>query len=77
MIFFPLVFLSNVFVPQGTLPRWLQAWVDISPVAHLATATRALMNGSVDAVSLVVVLGTAATLTLVFLPLTTWLYGRT
>ncbi|GGS16637.1 MULTISPECIES: ABC transporter permease [Actinokineospora] len=41
----PLTFGSNVFVPAETLPGWLQAWVDINPVSHLATAARALLLG--------------------------------
>ena len=76
MVFFPLIFLSNVFVRPETMPGWLEAFVDVSPIAHLATATRAFMNGTVDGVSLAVALGTAAVLTGVFAPLTTYLYRR-
>ncbi len=76
MVFFPLIFLSNVFVRPETMPGWLEAFVDVSPIAHLATATRAFMDGTVDGVSLAVALGTAALLTAVFAPLTTYLYRR-
>ena len=76
MVFFPLIFLSNVFVRPETMPGWLEAFVDVSPIAHLATATRALMDGTVDGVSLAVVLGTTAVLTAVFAPLSTYLYRR-
>ncbi|MGW5050539.1 ABC transporter permease [Actinokineospora sp. NPDC004072] len=41
----PLTFGSNVFVPAETMPGWLQAWVDINPVSHLATAARGLLLG--------------------------------
>jgi ABC-2 type transport system permease protein len=76
MALFPLVFLSNVFVAPETLPRWLEAFVDVSPISHLATAARALMDGTVPALELTVSLGTAALLTAVFAPLTTYLYHR-
>lgn len=76
MILFPLVFLSNVFVEQETLPSWLEGVVDVIPTAHLATATRALMDGTAVGVSLAVALGTAVLLTAIFAPLTTYLYHR-
>ena len=73
---FPLLFLSNVFVAPETLPGWLEAFVNVSPISHLATATRALMDGTVAGLELAVALGTAALLTAVFAPLTTYLYRR-
>jgi ABC-2 type transport system permease protein len=53
------------------LPR-----VDVNPISHLVTATRALMDGTVAGLELGVALGTAALLTAVFAPLTTYLYRR-
>jgi ABC-2 type transport system permease protein len=76
MALFPLVFLSNVFVEPQTLPGWLEAVVDLSPISHLVTAARALMDGTVPGLELTVALGTAAVLTAVFAPLSTYLYGR-
>jgi ABC-2 type transport system permease protein len=76
MALFPLVFLSNVFVEPETLPGWLEAFVDVSPISHLVTAARGLMDGTVPGLELTVSLGTAAVLTAVFAPLTTHLYGR-
>jgi ABC-2 type transport system permease protein len=76
MALFPLTFLSNVFVDPDTLPGGLEAFVDINPISHLVTASRALMDGTVDGLSLGVALGTAAVLTAVFAPLTTRLYRR-
>jgi ABC-2 type transport system permease protein len=76
MALFPLVFLSNVFVEAETLPRWLEAFVDVSPISHLATAARGLMGGTVPGVELTVSLGAAALLAAVFAPLTTYLYHR-
>jgi ABC-2 type transport system permease protein len=76
MALFPLVFLSNVFVEPETLPGWLEAFVDVSPISHLASAARALMAGTVPGLELTVSLGTAALLTAIFAPLTTYLYHR-
>jgi ABC-2 type transport system permease protein len=76
MSIFPLTFLSNVYVEPDTLPAGLEAFVDVNPISHLVTCCRGLMDGSLDTGSLIVVLGTAAVLTAVFLPLTTRLYNR-
>ena len=44
MIMFPLTFLSNAFVPEDTLPSWLQKFVQINPVSHVVSAVRSLAN---------------------------------
>ncbi len=77
MAIFPLTFLSNVFVDPDTLPGWLEAFVRVNPISHLVTATRGLMDGTLEGDQLVVPLVTAAVLTAVFAPLTTHLYRRT
>jgi ABC-2 type transport system permease protein len=74
MSIFPLTFLSNVFVKPETLPSALEAFVDVNPISTLATASRGLMEGSVELGDVVIVLATAAALTAVFAPLTTRLY---
>jgi ABC-2 type transport system permease protein len=74
MSIFPLTFLSNVFVEPETLPSALEAFVNVNPISILATASRGLMEGSVDATDILIVLATAAALTAVFAPLTTRLY---
>ena len=74
MALFPITFLSNVFVEPGTLPGWLKAFVDANPISHLVTASRSLMEGSASAGDIGIALGTAAVLTAVFAPLTTYLY---
>ncbi|MGH2982232.1 MAG: ABC transporter permease [Solirubrobacterales bacterium] len=71
---FPLTFLSNVFVEPETLPSALEAFVDVNPISILATASRGLMEGNASAGDIGIVLGTAALLTAVFAPLTTYLY---
>jgi ABC-2 type transport system permease protein len=76
MALFPLTFLSNVFVDPETLPSWLEAFVDVNPISHLVTASRGLMAGTFAGREIAVALGTAALLTAVFAPLTTYLYRR-
>ena len=76
MAIFPLTFLSNVYVEPDTLPSGLEAFVNANPISHLVSACRGLMDGSVEAENLIVVLGTTVLLTAVFLPLTTYLYRR-
>ena len=76
MTIFPLTFLSNVYVEPDTLPSGLEAFVNANPISHLTSACRELMDGSLQAENLIVVLGTTALLTAVFLPLTTYLYRR-
>jgi ABC-2 type transport system permease protein len=74
MSIFPLTFLSNVFVEPETLPAALEAFVNVNPISILADASRGLMEGDVDGGDIAIVLGTAAALTAVFMPLTTHLY---
>jgi ABC-2 type transport system permease protein len=44
MIMFPLTFLSNAFVPAGSLPGRLQVFVQVNPVSHVVSAIRDLAN---------------------------------
>ena len=76
MSIFPLTFLSNVFVDPETLPRGLEAFVDVNPISHLATASRGLMEGYDVTGDIVFSLVTAVVLTAVFAPLTAKLYRR-
>jgi ABC-2 type transport system permease protein len=73
---FPLTFLSNVFVQPDTLPSVLKAFVEVNPISLLATASRGLMQGDVEAGQVGVVLVVAVALTAVFAPLTAVLYRR-
>lgn len=45
VLIMPLTFGSNVFVGTSTMPGWLKAWADISPVSLMADALRGLLNG--------------------------------
>jgi oleandomycin transport system permease protein len=42
---FPVTFVSNVFVPEETMPGWLQVVVEANPVTQLSDAVRGLMVG--------------------------------
>src|SRR5699024_8806598 len=44
MVLFRLTFLSNAFVPVETLPNWLQWFVNINTISHVASGLRALAN---------------------------------
>ena len=74
MTIFPLTFLSNVFVEPDTLPKVLEAFVDVNPISILATATRGLMEGNAQSGDILVVLVTGAVIAAIFAPLTARLY---
>ncbi|TXS56079.1 ABC transporter permease [Streptomyces sp. t39] len=76
MVIFPLTFLSNVFVSPETMPGWLQAFVNNSPVTHVATAVRELMAGNWPAADIAWSLGWSAVLMVVFGTVTMRLYNR-
>lgn len=46
---FPLVFASSAFVPTQTMPGWLQAFANNTPVTHVVNAVRHLMVGDAAA----------------------------
>jgi ABC transporter DrrB family efflux protein len=41
-VIFPITFVSNAFVPIGTMPSWLQPFAEWNPVSTLTAATREL-----------------------------------
>ncbi|GLF95813.1 ABC transporter permease [Streptomyces yaizuensis] len=76
MVIFPLTFLSNVFVDPKTMPGWLQAFVNNSPVTHVSTAVRELMAGEWPAADIAWSLGWSGFFLVVFGALTMRLYNR-
>jgi ABC-2 type transport system permease protein len=74
LVLFPLTLASNIFVDPTTMPGWLQAFIDVNPISHLVTASRALMAGTATLGQVGWVLAASAALTAVFAPLTTHLY---
>jgi ABC transporter DrrB family efflux protein len=76
VVIFPIVFASSVFVPVSSMPDWLQAFAEVSPVTLTADTARAYaLDGGVPSS-----LGGAAAWILgmlaVFIPLCVWRYRR-
>jgi oleandomycin transport system permease protein len=76
IVLFPLTFGSNVFVPTGTLPGWLQAWVKINPVTYLSDAVRGLWIGGPVANAVWHSLAWTVAILVVFAPLAVTVYRR-
>lgn len=73
-VMMPLTFASNIFADPSTMPRWLQAWVDVNPVSYLVTGVRGLMGGTATITDVVWVIVAAVAITAVAAPLTMRLY---
>ena len=65
----PLTFASNIFVDPTTMPRGLQAVVDVNPVSVVVTSVRDLMSGTFDLGGVLAVLLYCAVLSAIFGPL--------
>ena len=76
MIMFPLTFLSNAFVPVGTMPGWLQDFVRVNPVTHVVAATRSLANQGALTHEVLWSLLACAAVIVVFAPLSVLVYKR-
>ncbi|MES0855057.1 ABC transporter permease [Geobacillus sp. G4] len=73
---FPLMFLSNAFVPVKTMPDWLQWIAKVNPLSHMITAARELVNhGTIGADFALSLLGAAAIIA-IFAPITVRVYMR-
>lgn len=73
----PLVFGSSILVSNtATMPGWLQAWVKVNPVTHLADAVRGLTVGGPTAAHVVYSLAWAAGIVLVSFPIALRMYTR-
>ncbi len=73
---FPLVFASSIFVPVDTMPDWLQAIANVSPVTATADAARALAIGGDVWGPLWQVIAWVTGILLVFVPLCVRKYRR-
>jgi len=85
VLFMPLLFVSNAFVPTQSMPGWLQPVAEWNPMSALAAASRHLFGNPNPAASVqswpmqhpeLAVLGWSAALLLVFAPLAVHLYRR-
>jgi ABC-2 type transport system permease protein len=76
LVLFPVIFLSNAFVPIDTMPSWLQTFANASPVTHLISAVRQLTDqGSIGRDFWLSLLGAVA-IVAIFAPLTVRAYMR-
>ena len=76
VLIFPLTFGSNIFVPTGKLPGWLQAWVKINPVTQLSDAIRGLLLGTPSYATIAQSLLWTSGIVVVFAPLAAFAYRR-
>ncbi len=73
----PLTFGSSVLISNTrSMPGWLQAWVKVNPVTHLADAVRALTLGGPAASHVLITLAWAAGIVLVSFPVAMRMYAR-
>ena len=73
---FPLVFASNISVDPATMPVWLEAFVNVNPISHIATALRGLLAGTATAAQVGLALLGPAVVTLALAPVVLVLYRR-
>jgi len=73
----PLTFGSSVLLANtSSMPGWLQAWVKVNPVTHLADAVRALTIGGPATTAVLYTLAWAAGIMIVTFPLAMRMYRR-
>jgi oleandomycin transport system permease protein len=73
----PLTFGSSVLLANTrTMPGWLQAWVKVNPVTHLADAVRALALGGPVGDNVLITLAWAVGIVVVIFPLAMRMYAR-
>jgi ABC-type multidrug transport system permease subunit len=85
ILFLPLTFISNAFVPTQGMPGWLQVVADWNPLSALAAACRHLFGNPNPSAAVhawpmqhpeLTVVAWAAALIAVFAPLSVRLYRR-
>ncbi|WP_327092654.1 ABC transporter permease [Nonomuraea sp. NBC_01738] len=76
LVIFPLTFGTSMTAPKGTMPGWLQTWLNINPVERVMDANRALMLGGDATGPVLASLAWGAGFLLVFAPLAVRAYRR-
>jgi oleandomycin transport system permease protein len=76
LIMFPLTFGTSAFVPEATLPDWLQSFADVNPITHLLGTMRGLMLGGPVRSDLLWTFAWMGILLVVFVPLALRAYSR-
>lgn len=74
---FPLVFASSAFVPTQTMPGWLRAFAEVSPVTRFVDAIRVLVLGGPTTQKVLWALGWVALILIVSVPTAVAAYRRT
>jgi ABC-2 type transport system permease protein len=73
---FPLMLASTAFAPAETMPGWLQPFVTYQPISVAADAVRGLANGTPAGGDILLSLGWAVGLVLLFAPMSVRLYQK-
>nr|WP_246531297.1 ABC transporter permease [Streptomyces bathyalis] len=76
VVLFPLVFASSVFVPVSSMPSWLEAFANVSPVTLTADAARSLALTPGVPSTLGGAIAWVAAILALFVPLSVWRYRR-
>ena len=76
LVAFPLTFASSVFVPDTSMPSWLQVFTRHQPVTLVVDTVRGLMGKTGTGSELVQAIGWVVALLVVFVPLSVMLYRR-
>jgi ABC-2 type transport system permease protein len=77
VVMFPLVFLSNAFVPAQTMPSWLQYFaLHVNPLSRVVTTVRQLLAYGTIGADFWFALFVTLAIFVVFVPLTLNAYMR-
>lgn len=76
MLVFPFMLASSVFVPTQTMPWWLRAVAQYTPVSYTADAIRHLTLGTGDAEAVRMALVWAIGIATISIPLATFFFRR-
>jgi ABC-2 type transport system permease protein/oleandomycin transport system permease protein len=76
VVFYPLLFGSNAFVPTSTMPDWLRAFADHQPISAVIGAVRGLLLNQPDVAAIGQALAWCVGLLTVFIGLSALVYGR-
>ncbi|BCS80214.1 ABC transporter permease [Anaerocellum diazotrophicum] len=76
LVMFPLMFLSNAFVPVETMPHAIQWFAKNNPISHIITAVRQLTNTGKIGSDFVITLIGMIIIVGIFIPLTVRIYSQ-
>ncbi|MCG8697361.1 MAG: ATP-binding cassette domain-containing protein [Bacteroidales bacterium] len=76
LMMMPLVFMSNIFTDPGTMPNWLQTFIQYNPLAWQVDAVRGLLAANVSGAAIFKAISASVVITLLLFPITTWFYKK-